>query len=101
MMDVAEFVRVHQRMCDNYDLCRGCPMDGKCNPCTEAVYKDPQGVVEIVEKWAKEHPVQTNWDKFKEVFGRMGYPDLVRAEPGVTIYASAWWDEPYKAPKEE
>ena len=93
MMEIAEFVKEFSRVCDEYDTCRGCPMDGICVPCTEAVYKDPQGVVEIVKKWSKEHPVQTNWDKFKEVFGR--------AESGVTIYASAWWDAPYKAPKED
>ena len=25
--------------------------------------------IEIVENWAKEHPVKTNMDKFEEVFG--------------------------------
>lgn len=100
MMEVADFVKEFSRMCDEYNTCRGCPMDRKCNPCTEAVYKDPQGVVEIVEKWSKEHPVLTNRDKFKDVFGDVGYPDLVVAKPGTTIYASTWWNKPYKAPKE-
>lgn len=101
-MDVADFVRVHQRMCDNYDLCRGCPMDGICVPCTEAVYKDPQGVVEIVEKWSKEHPF-TNADKFKEVFGWVGIDDLVEEDEYGCINAvpSSWWREEYKAPKED
>lgn len=88
-MDVADFVKEFSRMCDEYNTCRGCPMDGKCNPCTEAVYKDPQGVVEIVEKWSKEHPF-TNADKFKEVFGMPPAPGY-----------GGWWDEPYKAPKED
>lgn len=92
MMDVAEFVKEFSRMCDEYNTCRGCPMDGICVPCTEAVYKDPQRVVEIVEKWSKEHPVQTNWDKFNEIFG---------GSPIHLIKSAAWWDEPYKAPKEE
>ena len=89
-MDVVDFVKEFSRMCDEYDTCRGCPMDGKCNPCTEAVYKDPQGVVEIVEKWSKERPIQTNAEKFWEVFG-------IPPAPGY----GGWWDAPYKAPKEE
>lgn len=103
MMDVADFVKEFSRMCDEYNTCRGCPMDGKCNPCTEAVYKDPQGAVEIVEKWSKEHPVQTNADKFKEVFGWVGIDDLVEEDEYGCINAvpSSWWRDEYKAPKEE
>ena len=102
MMDVADFVREHWRMCDNYDLCRGCPMDGICVPCTEAVYKDPQGVVEIVEKWSKEHPV-TNGEKFVEVFiGKDRAADrIVEMSFYDSIRCSEWWVAPYKAPKEE
>ena len=89
-MDVVDFVREYHRMCDNYDKCSKCPVDGRRDPCTDAVYEDPQGVVEIVEQWAKEHPVQTNADKFKEVFGKI--ENALREN---------WWDEPYKVPKED
>ncbi len=55
-MEIADFVREFSRMCDEYDTCRGCPMNGIWFPCMQAVYEDPQGVVSIVEKWSKEHP---------------------------------------------
>lgn len=42
---------------------------------------------------------KTNARKFQEVFGNLGYPDLVVAKPGTTIYASTWWNEPYKEPE--
>lgn len=100
-MDVVDFAREFSRMCNEYDICRECPM-GIYDSCTEAVYKDPQGVVEIVEKWSKEHPF-TNADKFKEVFGWVGIDDLVEEDEYGCINAvpSSWWREEYKAPKEE
>lgn len=99
-MDVADFVKEFSRMCDEYNTCRGCPMDGKCNPCTEAVYKDPQGVVEIVEKWSKEHPV-TNGEI---IMGFKDFPrcdNMLNAYDGNILIPMSWWDAPYKAPKEE
>ncbi len=61
--------------------------------------------VELLEKWVKEHPVITNKDKFKEVFGVE--PDDDSCPPvsnicGVAKYLSdcnacrRWWDEEYK-----
>ena len=98
-MDVVDFVREFSRMCDEYNTCRGCPMDGICVPCTEAVYKDPQGVVEIVEKWGKEHPIKTNAMKFEEVFGFIPRcRDIF--DTNNNIHHKPWWDAPYKAPKE-
>ena len=53
-----------------------------------------EGEVEELEKtvmeWEKEHPVQTNKDKFIEVFGVL---DRYRTD-------SSWWDKEYKAPTE-
>lgn len=42
--------------------CNNCPFDGEdlCNMCQS---------IEMVEEWAKEHPIVTNADKFREVFG--------------------------------
>lgn len=48
--------------------CKDCPFDGKlCNTGENAfrVYE----AIEVVENWAKEHPIKTNADKFKEMFG--------------------------------
>ena len=43
--------------------CSDCPLDNEVGICN--IYKS----IEIVENWAKEHPIKTNADKFKEVFG--------------------------------
>lgn len=43
--------------------CIDCPLYQKCN----AFYAFE--VQEVVENWAKEHPIVTNADKFKEMFG--------------------------------
>ena len=73
---MAEFVEVmkhRKRMCDVFH-CGDC----KINQCENAENKKgcdkfiedyPQEAEEIIMKWAKEHPVKTNTDKFKEVFG--------------------------------
>lgn len=47
--------------------CRDCPLCNEVGICN--VYKS----IEIVENWAKEHPVKTNAEKFKEVFGFKPY----------------------------
>ena len=55
--------------------CNICPF---CNMCPLCIYEitdhDLQAIraydiIEVVEKWSKEHPVMTNSDKFKEVYG--------------------------------
>ena len=54
--------------------CQRCPLYhyccGKDDPITLGdIMNDAFDIVEIVEKWGKEHPIITNRDKFKEVFG--------------------------------
>lgn len=53
--------------------CEDCPFDGKlCNTGEKAfrVYE----AIEVVENWAKENPIKTNADKFREVFGMEKLP---------------------------
>lgn len=50
--------------------CEDCPLWGVCQACSRSVdvlnvYK----AIEVVENWAKEHPIVTNADKFHEMFG--------------------------------
>lgn len=58
----------NQACCDGVD-CKKCPlMESVCGTDTTTsslVFE----IIDIVEKWSKEHPIQTNLDKFKEVFG--------------------------------
>lgn len=53
--------------------CHDCPLDEKiCNKAAPIFYMNE--AAEIVEQWAKEHPVKTNADKFREVFGMEKLP---------------------------
>ncbi len=72
-MDALKFIEERNRMCERYwqvdGDCDGCPMLNvdECNELRSMV--DDAGkavgkVVEIVEKWSKEHPRKTRQDVF-------------------------------------
>lgn len=48
--------------------CEDCPFNGKVCNIGEKNFHAHEAI-EIVENWAKEHPVKTNADKFQDVFG--------------------------------
>ena len=62
-MEAVEFLRNYDRMCSTIDKCSECPaVNMKC--CE--LYTDEQAkLVEIVEKWAKEHPEGTEQEQQK------------------------------------
>ena len=62
-MEALEFLRNYDRMCSTIDKCSECPaVNMKC--CE--LYTDEQAkLVEIVEKWAKEHPEGTEQEQQK------------------------------------
>lgn len=77
---MAEFTKVakeYSRLCSAYpschDLDKECPMNKArdkayvCRYWTLCI--DPEKAEEVIMNWAKENPVKTNRDKFKEVFG--------------------------------
>lgn len=58
--------------CSSVD-CNFCPFNGKvCNLATNTIFNAYKSI-EIVENWAKQHPIVTNADKFREVFGFKPY----------------------------
>ena len=61
IMEALEFLRNYDRMCSTIDKCSECPaVNMKC--CE--LYTDEQAkLVEIVEKWAKEHPEETEQER--------------------------------------
>lgn len=74
-MDALKFIEERNRMCDRYwqvdGDCDGCPLvdTRECNAMRNMV--DDSGkavgeVVEIVEKWSKEHPRKTRQSVFLE-----------------------------------
>lgn len=48
--------------------CEECPLTTFCGD--NDICFNAEKIIEIVTGWAKEHPVKTNADKFKEVWGR-------------------------------
>lgn len=49
--------------------CRDCHFDEICNAVYGGAIINACKTIEIVEQWAEQHPIVTNADKFKEVFG--------------------------------
>ena len=109
MMEFQEFWKLYKRMCDKHSTCENCPMNGMrfdCNGiCVKAIEKNPQQAEQIVEQWTKEHPVVTNGDKFREVFGEtIKYPFMIDKEKMLIykiedIFNSAWLNQEYKEPE--
>ena len=64
--------RIHEFFM-NKGHCMDCPIsyynNGCCAACTTLLVDYPQEAEEIIMNWAKENPIITNKDKFKEIFG--------------------------------
>lgn len=119
-MEALDFLKELKRMCDSHNKlesrCNRCPLhliaenDGACFPF---IKKYPEKAIEVVEEWSKEHPIKTNADKFKEVFGydisKNSYScSGISCPTTVTsIYSCSstdcpcygFWDKPYKEEK--
>lgn len=72
-MDAVNFLKEKGRMCEAIHQCHKCPISSDNNQygltCIIFAEKHPEEAVDIVEQWSKEHPVVTNGEKFREVFG--------------------------------
>ena len=110
---MAEFVEVMtqaKRICAYYENCSECPIRRDlCNDFQN--YENMEQTEEAIMAWAKEHPIQTNADKFEEVFGFK--PDTTACvlkvcrsnckykKGDVCSGKNSWWNEEYKLPTEE
>lgn len=77
-MDVVEYVKQRNRMCDYYTNCTECPA-GDYEGCSSL--NGVSKLVPIVEQWAKEHPVKTRQSEFLKQWpdaeiGDDGYPSV-------------------------
>lgn len=75
MMTALEFLKAKVRMTQNCNVdCLDCPLSYRNNKtgksCTKFIITSPEKAIEIVENWAKEHPVKTFLSDFFEK-----YPD--------------------------
>ena len=68
-MDAAEYIKTRCRLCESKGECSECPLrnkeDGRCIAC---VSEYAEKAVQIVEQWAKEHPVKTRKSEFLKRF---------------------------------
>ena len=68
-MDALEFLRERKRMCESYEDCCGCSIENK--PCIISRVTSDESckrIVDVVEKWSKEHPRKTRQSMFLEMF---------------------------------
>lgn len=68
-MDAVEYVKTQFRLCRSKDSCSECPLQDKENCCciTDTI-EYVEKAVQIVEQWAKEHPVKTRQSEFLKMY---------------------------------
>ena len=90
-MDAVRYLKERMRMCHSFGntSCGGCPIYAERGILTCAHFRNifPRQIVEIVEKWAKEHPRETRKDDFFEKFPYAkklsdGTPEVCAAKVG-------------------
>ena len=64
-MDAVEFLKSLRRLCNNYLCGDNCPLIDSCDDESDDGYVRK---VQIVEQWAKEHPVKTRQSEFLKMF---------------------------------
>lgn len=67
MYDSLRTEHIGDRSCRGIN-CEDCPFDGKVCNIGEKNFHAHEAI-EIVEQWAEQHPIVTNADKFREMFG--------------------------------
>ena len=69
-MDILEFMKESVRLCNSMERCAECLLRGHCvfDMDTAADNAKIKKVIEIVEKWSKEHPVKTRWQLLCEQY---------------------------------
>ena len=77
-MDAVEYLKALGRLCNNYLCGDNCPLIDSCDDESDDGYVRK---VQIVEQWAKEHPVKTRQSEFLKQWpdaeiGGDGYPSV-------------------------
>lgn len=95
--------------------CDRCPFKNTvCHNDDNGVLFNAEKAIEIVTQWAKEHPIVTRADKFKEVFGvepksnncfvcphRVGFNNAKCNLMQCAKCTNEFWNSEYKEPKKE
>ena len=77
-MDAVEYLKALGRLCNNYLCGDNCPLIDSCDDESDDGYVRK---VQMVEQWAKEHPVKTRQSEFLKMWpdaeiGDDGYPSV-------------------------
>jgi hypothetical protein len=98
MMDAVEFLVTRDRMCKSFNgCCNGCEVKkrmGAGDVCIYYMKQHPQEVVEIVERWGKEHPRKTRQSEFLKMF-----PRASMASNGTIDFCPNSFDEEFACPE--
>ena len=96
-MDAVNFLVTRDRMCRSFNgRCTGCEVNermGAGEVCIHYMAQHPQEVVEIVERWGKEHPRKTRQSEFLKMFPRAG-----RGEDGLIVFCPEDFDSKFECP---
>lgn len=103
-MDAVEFLKAKNRMCKTFDSCSGrdggaiCELYAKSNEkglsCADYANDYPEEAVEIVERWAKEHPRKTRQSEFLKIF-----PRVSMTSNGTIDFCPESFDEEFACPE--
>lgn len=98
MMDAVEFIVTRNRMCKSFNgCCTGCEVKkrmGAGNVCFHYIAQHPQEVVEIVERWGKEHPRKTRQSEFLKMF-----PRASMTADGIIAFCPDSMDSEFECPR--
>lgn len=83
-MDAVEFLKAFGRLCNNYLCGDNCPLIDICDDVSDDGYVRK---VQIVEKWAKEHPAKTRQSEFLKQ-----WPDAEISDDGLPSIAPCQLD---------
>lgn len=50
------FLEEHDRMCKMYACSEACPFTKRMERCFRLMHKEPETVVEVVQRWSDAHP---------------------------------------------
>ena len=98
MMDAVEFLVTRNRMCRSFNGCyNGCEVKkrmGAGDMCIYYMAQHPQEVVEIVERWGKEHPRKTRQSEFLKMF-----PRVSMTADGIIAFCPDSMDSEFECPR--
>lgn len=116
-MDAVDFLTERVRMCNTYHTnkngywCKGCPAldeEDRCMQTQPHEAEEAKQVVEIVERWSKEHRKKTNFEKLQELFPNIKFYAIRNCEQVNCAKMGAskcseceyqdFWSQEYKEP---